>query len=244
MSNSWFQFKQFIIHQDKCAMKVTTDGCLFGAFVSEEIQCLNPVAEKILDLGCGTGLLSLMVAQKNQKAFIDTIEIDTEAFEQASENITKSPWADSINIINADANLYKFQNKYDIIFSNPPFYENELKGNNRKKNIAHHNDGLLLPDLLKIVKRNLNPTGSFYFLLPYKRYEEIKKLLANNYFEIRQLIFVRQTVGHEYFRIILSAKCITSSQTATTFNEIVIKDESGNYTQQFNRLLEPYYLNL
>lgn len=244
MANSWFQFKQFIIHQEKCAMKVTTDACLFGAFVSQQIQGLKPEVEKILDIGCGTGLLSLMVTQKNLGSLIDAIEIDKDAFVQASENVTASPWTDKLNMIHADARTYDFPNKYDVIISNPPFYEKELKGADSKKNIAHHNEGLLLPDLFDIIKDNLNLTGIFYLLLPFKRNEEIKKILSDSYFSIVQLLLVRQSVNHDYFRIIIAGVFKAARPVETRIEEIAIKDENGNYTRPFKNLLSHYYLHL
>lgn len=250
MANSYFQFKQFTIHQDRCAMKVTTDGCLFGAWVSERVGSSEfgvgsreSLEYNILDIGAGTGLLSMMITQKN-KYSIDAIEIDKDAFEQASENISASPWSERIKVFNGDIRDFQFKNQYDIIISNPPFYENELKGADVKKNIAHHNEGLLLSELLRIIRLNLKYDGIFFLLLPFKRNDEIKKLLVDNYFAIQQLVFVKHSANHEYFRIMLSAKFITADQTGTTIDEIAIKDENGNYTRQFTSLLEQYYLNL
>ena len=144
MANSYFQFKQFTIRQDRCAMKVTTDGCLFGAWAAEKINSVTHpdyfgkelVINSCIDIGTGTGLLALMMAQQS-KLFIDTIEIDKDAFEQASENIAASPWAGRIKIIHRDAKGFTSQNKYNVIISNPPFYEKELKGQDAKKNLAH-----------------------------------------------------------------------------------------------------------
>ena len=127
MSNSYFQFKQFIIHQDRCAMKVTTDACLFGAWVAEEDKSEKIITKNVLDIGTGTGLLSLMYAQKNSLANIDAIEIDEDAYIQAKENVAASPFAERINIIHDDIKRFTFSKKYDCIISNPPFYEKEIR---------------------------------------------------------------------------------------------------------------------
>ena len=231
-------------------MKVTTDGCLFGAFVSQELGSLfkritadEIEAVKILDIGTGTGLLTLLLAQKN-KCHFDGIEIDPDACQQASENVAASPWAGSIKIISGDAREFAFPGKYDFIISNPPFYEKDLRGDEPKKNLAHHNEGLALPELMNIIKKNLNPNGCFYLLLPYKRNEEIKKLLIEKELFVQQLTFIRQTVNHDYFRIILSGKLKTATQTETRIDEISIKDGHDQYTPAFVSLLKDFYLHL
>jgi len=255
MSNSYFQFKQFKIQQDRCAMKVTTDGCLFGAWVAERVGSREslvvsrvPAERTILDIGTGTGLLSLMIAQKNELA-IDAIEMDQDAFEQASENIAASPWASRIKIFHADAREFEFPKQYDIIISNPPFYEKELKGDDTKRNIAHHDEGLLLPELLSIIKNNLKPGGKFFLLLPYKRNEEIRNLLTESELAIRQLIFVRQSTKHDFFRIMLEGKSYTEENAEILIDEISIKNVSpagteDRYTPVFANLLKNYYLHL
>lgn len=242
MANSYFQFKQFTVQQENCAMKVTTDGCLFGS-LCPTFDGSNE-ARKILDIGTGTGLLSLMFAQKRQSAIIDAVEIDKDAFQQATENVAASPWSDRIKVIHADAKDFDPGNQYDIIISNPPFYEKGLKSDDAKKNLAHHNKGLLLPELLSIIKRKLKPDGSFYLLLPYKRNEEIKKLFTENDLAVQQLTFVRQSVNHDYFRIMLFGKLKTGKQTETKIDEISIKDDNNQYTPAFATLLEDYYLHL
>src|SRR5258706_1763990 len=204
LSNSYFQFKQFTIHQDQCAMKVTTDACLFGAWVAERVgrreslvRSREPLlvsresgvgsrksggrrreagARNILEIGTGTGLLALMLAQKTD-AVVDTIEIDKDAFEQGKENISVSPWKDRINIYHADANKVSFRSEYDIIISNPPFYENELKSPDEKKNLAHHG-GFRLIELLEIISFNLDASGQFYILFPAKRVMEYGMLIS------------------------------------------------------------------
>ncbi len=245
MSNSYFQFKQFTIHQDRCAMKVTTDSCLFGAWSGRVIRS-QPAVPRLLDIGTGTGLLSLMLAQQHE-AIIDAIEIEKDAADQATENIAASPWADRVKIIHADAGKFRFRDKYNLIISNPPFYEKELKGDDVKKNIAHHNEGLLLPGLLAIVKNNLEIDGSFFLLLPYKRMEEFKNLFLENGLVIQRLLFVKQSVDHDYFRIMLEGKfkpVATNRVTEIQEDQISIKDSEGQYTPAFINLLKDYYLHL
>ncbi|MGZ8510909.1 MAG: tRNA1(Val) (adenine(37)-N6)-methyltransferase, partial [Chitinophagaceae bacterium] len=130
MANSYFQFKQFTINQDHCAMKVTTDGCLFGAWVAGEVKNRSHDTRNMLDIGVGTGLLSLMVAQKNPHLIIDGAEIDKSAYTQAKENILSAPFKNKIYISNSDIRDGVFGTNYDIVVSNPPFYENELQSGN------------------------------------------------------------------------------------------------------------------
>lgn len=247
MPNSYFQFKQFTIHQERSAMKVTTDGCLFGAWVAEKVKSMprgKSGGLNSLDVGGGTGLLSLMIAQKNPELQIDAIELDEEAAIQAKENALASPWKNHINVILADARSFEFPSKYDIIVSNPPFYENELKGDNKKKNLAHHNEGLLLPELLSLIRKNLNPSGQFFLLLPYKRNLEIKDLILEHEFDISEMVFVRQSVKHDYFRIMLCGNLDKHESTETIIDELSIWDEKQQYTGEFVELLRDYYLYL
>lgn len=224
-------------------MKVTTDACLFGAWVAEEMQGKKYEVKKVLDIGTGTGLLSLMLAQKNPSVVIDTIEIDKDAAKQAEENIQASIWSNRIQLIHADAKEITYTKKYDCIISNPPFYESELKGGELKKNIAHHDEGLLLAELLKIITTNLQPGGEFFLLLPYKRQEEIKQLLIQHETTVTKLAFVRQSVNHDYFRIMLAGKN-KPGEEEMIIDEITIKDENDKYTPEFTALLKDYYLYL
>ena len=245
MSNSYFQFKQFTIQQDRCAMKVTTDGCLFGAWVAEKVVSSESGINKILDIGTGTGLLSLMLTQKVNTS-IDAIEIDKDSYEQAIENVKASAWNETITVHHIDANEFSGNNRYDLIISNPPFYENELKSGNNQKNIAHHSDKLELSDLLVTIKNNLAPDGIFCLLLPFKRNEEIKILLPRHGFSITQITYVRQSVIHDYFRIMLIGKFKTDEKTEPIIEEMSIKDNSPeqSYTPDFTALLKDYYLYL
>src|SRR5688572_28253839 len=158
MPNSYFKFKQFTVNRDRAAMKVTTDACLFGAWAARSArqsavgQSGSPGIHHVLDIGTGTGLLSLMMAQQIN-AEIDAIELDEDAFEQAQQNMASSPWHDNLFVIQGDAKdmAYVLGKEYDIIVSNPPFYENELESPDLKKNRAHHSAGLSLDELLSII---------------------------------------------------------------------------------------------
>lgn len=245
MPNSYFQFRQFIIHQDQSAMKVTTDACLFGAWAAKNIAGRKEI-KKILDIGTGTGLLSLMLAQKNSTALIDAIEIDEAAARQAMENVAHSPWQNNIKVKHADIKKPDtiVSTGYDIILSNPPFYEKEIRASERRANLARHDQGLLLPDLLSIIKKNLHPDGRFYLLLPYKRRQQVKRLLADNDFDTEQLILVKQSVNHDYFRLMICGKINTRQTGEKAIEEIAIKDENDKYTLPFIALLKDYYLYL
>lgn len=223
-------------------MKVTTDACLFGAWVARTVSSRQLAARSVLDIGTGTGLLSLMLAQKTT-AVIDTIEIDLDAFEQAKENISASPWKDRINIYHADVRTFSFPNKYDIIISNPPFYENELRSPDEKKNMAHHG-GLLLDELLEIIFYNLDGSGDFYLLLPEKRILESELLLSKYEMNITQSMMVRQSTQHDYFRMFVRGQRNGNDEGHYTKNEIAIRDEKNEYTKEFIDLLKDYYLYL
>jgi tRNA1Val (adenine37-N6)-methyltransferase len=243
MSNSYFQFKQFIIHQDRCAMKVTTDACLFGAWVAERGSHYLGRTHQVLDIGTGTGVLSLMYAQKNPSAAIEAIEMDAEACAQARENIAASPYPDQVTVFHADAKEFSFTHKYDVIFSNAPFYQNEIEPADERRNVALHGSGLVFDELASIVLENLSPHGQFYLLLPFKRNQEIKRLLLRRQLAAKNLVFVRQSTKHSFFRIILSG-CVGSMRDETSLEEISICNEQQNYTNQFRELLKDFYLQV
>jgi tRNA1Val (adenine37-N6)-methyltransferase len=242
MANTYFQFKEFLINQDRCAMKVTTDACLFGAWVAKRIKENNSKG-RLLDIGTGTGLLSLMIAQQNPGLQIDAIEIDADSEMQAKQNISASPWINNVNTIQADVRIYFAEKKYDLIISNPPFYENELKGEDPAVNKAHHDEGLLLKDIMKSIEDNLLPNGRFFLLFPFKRNAEIRPLVTGNGFHLDKMVFVRQTVNHDFFRVMLSGEKVAANNE-TAIEELSIRDGEGKYTDEFASLLVPYYLNL
>ena len=140
--------------------------------------------------------------------------------------------------------FYHFEKKYDVIISNPPFYENELKSVSSKKNVAHHGENLSLQDLLTAIKQNLNPCGLFFLLLPFKRDEEIRNLVYQNKMQLKQITLVRQSVHHSFFRIMIMGTIAEEGYSESEFDEISIWDEYQQYTEEFVQLLKDYYLYL
>ena len=237
MANNYFQFKQFNIQQDKCAMKVCTDACLFGALVANE----NLQIASCLDIGTGTGLLSVMLAQKNNSVKIDAVELDTAAATQAAENIAASPWAANIQVYNKDILTFALHKKYDGIFSNPPFFEDDLRSVNETKNNAKHDTSLSFVQLLQVVDNLLSPNGFFAVLLPYHRVEYFIEEAKRSGLHLHKQILVKQTIKHTCFRGILFFSR-TASETEQT--EIIIKDSNQHYTPEFSAALKDYYLFL
>lgn len=222
-------------------MKVTTDSCFFGAWTAREMQNEKLEIKNALDIGAGTGLLSLMVAQKNQIE-MDAVEIDDTASRQAKENIEASPWKDSVRIFNEDILSFQPGKKYDCIVSNPPFYENELASEQSKKNIAHHSEQLTISQVLKLIKTHLQPEGIFFLMFPFKRKDEIERLLRKNELHVSSSVILSQSVKHSPFRMII--KGTVGKTIAANSTSVSIWDEHQQYTSQFVELLKDYYLYL
>ena len=239
MPNSYFQFKQFIINQDRCAMKVCTDACLFGAWVADKLAHVDSI-QNILDIGTGTGLLSLMLAQKVE-ANIDAIELNKEAARQAEENFTASPWKDRLQVYLADINEFDPPKKYDCIISNPPFFQDDLKSENASKNAAKHDTTLTLDKLVMQMKRLLSEDGLGAILIPFHRAEYLRELLKKNDFYIREIMDVKQTVTHGFFRTML---IFSRKPAALIAEQLHIHDAQRQYTEAFSSLLKDYYLKL
>lgn len=245
MSNPFFRFKQFTIHHERCAMKVTTDACLFGAWAAEKICSSSNGKQNGIDIGAGTGLLSLMLLQKNPQLTITAVEIDGQAAVQAAENAAASPWHSSIQLITGDVKAQQnvLTHKYDVVISNPPFYENELQSPDEKKNTAHHDRGLLLEELLRITSGILKPEGSFYLLLPFKRMDALKQLVDQYNLLLVHITKLRHSTKHPYTRIFVKGRHIAGIQGPLTEDEISISAEGNKYTPEFISLLRDYYLN-
>ena len=235
MPNSWFQFKQFRVQQDKCAMKVCTDACLFGSQLPVDAS-----VKTVLDIGTGTGLLSLMYAQINSNAAIDAVELDVAAAAQAAENVQASPWSNRIKVYQTSIQEYKPQHQYDLIISNPPFFENDLQSEDTQRNLALHSTALTLEELFKISQQLLNKGGQLCLLLPHHRTTAAIKLGTEIGIHCIQQTTVHQTTKHAAFRSMLHFATQASTKKEMT---IYIKDDQ-DYTNTFIDLLKPFYLYL
>jgi tRNA1Val (adenine37-N6)-methyltransferase len=215
-------------------MKVATDSCILGAWFASRLRnCKN-----ILDIGSGTGLQMLMLAQKNQ-AKIEGIELDREACNQCKENLQSSPWKNQFEMNEGDVRTYSFPKKYDFIISNPPFYENDLASPSHKKNQTRHSADLNFQELIDAIDRNLEQGGSFGLLLPYQRMENLLQCcLAFQYWPSEQLN-IRQTARHDYFRSIMR---FSKARAEMVSSELIIMNEDGKYSEDFVNLMNDYYL--
>ncbi len=236
MPNDYFQFKKFIIKQDKTAMKVCTDSCILGAYIDTTVK------NRILDIGTGTGLLTLMLAQRYQVP-IDAVEINREAVQQARENIRRSPWSDRIDVFHEDINNFKNISplQYDLIVCNPPFYTNHLQAVDVAKNQAMHNQCLPPEVLVQSISRLLSRTGTSYVLLPPKQGEYLEKLASGYGLYINKKLIIRDRPGSNVLRIILKIRGI---RTYISEDHLTVKNSGGDYSARFRQLLGPYYLRL
>ncbi len=253
MANTFFQFKKFIVHQAHTSMKVCTDACLFGAWTAHDQELIN--AKSILDIGTGTGLLSLLLAQANNNATITAVEIEEAAATEAVSNFKSSPWADQLNLVHDAIQDYSnhANTVYDIIITNPPFYEGDLESPDENKNTAAHSTALPWKVLIENATKLLSEGGSFYVLVPTLRAYTMQKLCDNNGLQLVAEVLVHNTAKNLPIRAMqkfvkLHAGQIDTEKTndipQVKRTKIFIKDADNNYSPEFIALLKDYYLHL
>lgn len=240
MGNSFFNFKQFEVHQDRTAMKVCTDASLFGAWVAASALAGEAAMPKsILDIGSGTGLLSLMLAQKIS-APITAIEIEEDAFGQTKENFARSPWHNRLYAHHISFLQFAGTQLFDLIITNPPFYENSLSSPTKAKNVAHHSSRLTLGEVFFGSSRLLTGSGCLYMLLPFSRSDESVTLAEEFGLHLIARCTVKQTEKHAPFRVM---QAFSFHKTTCHESELTIK-KGDNYSTRFVELLKDYYLKL
>lgn len=238
-----FTFKQFTVNQDRCAMKIGTDGVLLGAWAS-----LAHLPDFVLDIGAGTGVISLQLAQRDQHAQIEAVEIDDAAFEQCSENFEQSPWADRLFCYHAS--LQEFaqelieegeQHSYDLIISNPPFYTENYKTESKQRDIARFTDALPFEHLILCAAHLLSEKGRFCVVIPKKEEEQFVTLALKQHLHLLRKCDVRGTSGSPIKRVLIEFGFL---QTEPVSEELIIEESRHQYTPEYRKLVEDFYLRM
>lgn len=238
MSDKPFQFKQFSIQQYKTAMKVGTDGVLLGAWAQ-----LKATDFSVLDIGAGTGLIALMLAQKSNAEVIDAIELNEEAYEQTVENFEQSNWGDRLFCYHASLQEFveEINDEYDFIISNPPFYTSTYKEISDKRAMARHAETLTYKELLESTSKLLSKNGSCAFIIPFSEEENfIKIALVNELFPTR-ITRVRGAKNSAIKRSLLQFSFV---EMHPEILELVIEIERHTYTQDYINLVHDFYLKM
>lgn len=236
---SKFQFKQFSLEQDRCAMKIGTDGVLLGAWAPIEN---NPFS--ILDIGTGTGIIALMLAQRSHAEQIDALEIDEEAYEQATDNFENSPWNNRLFCFHAglDEFVEEPEDEYDLIISNPPFYSEDYKSENEQRDLARFQDAMPFEDLIEAAALLLSENGIFTVIIPFK--EEEKFITIAKEYELYpiKITRVKGTATTETKRSLLAFS--REENVTTLLDELVIETERHIYTSKYIELTKDFYLKM
>lgn len=238
MSAQPFQFKEFTIQQDRTAMKVGTDGVLLGAWVALENQI-----DSVLDIGTGTGLIALQIAQRSDIATIDALEIEPDAYEQAVENFENSDWGDRLFCYHAS--LLEFSNemdeKYDLIISNPPYYNDTYKKLEPKRAIARHTDALSFETLLSATAKLLSANGTCAFIIPFGEEQKFLAFALENKLFPNRITRVKGHINTPFKRTLLH---LSFDNKSPVIDELTIETERHVYTEKYKNLVQDFYLKL
>ena len=233
-----FTFKQFSVKQDRCAMKIGTDGVLLGAWTP---LINNPY--NVLDIGAGTGILSLMLAQRSSAEQIDAIEIDEDAYEQCVENFEASPWGDKLFCFHAglDEFVDEPEDEYDLIISNPPFYTDDYKSDNRSRDLARFEDALPFEELIEAAALLLSDNGIFSVIIPYKEENRFVTMCKKLDLFPLKITRVKGTPTSEIKRSLLA---FCRMKQAPLVDELIIEISRHNYTSEYIELTKDFYLKM
>ncbi len=233
--SSVFRFKQFSIQQEKSAMKIGTDGVLLGAWATGD----SP--RSILDIGSGTGLIALMLAQRFPNALIHAVEIDQNAYLEAQLNVKNSVFQDRIKVHHADFKTYKTDTKYDLIVSNPPYFHQSLKSLHDNRNLARHTDSLSLRELLVRAEQMLSNHGVLALILPNEQERDAVSIGEEIGLRPREIVHVKGRVELPVKRCMIA---LDRSSAEVEKGELVVEVERHKYTAEYVDLTKDFYLHM
>lgn len=234
MANHFFKFKQFTVFQDRCAMKVGTDGVLLGAW-ADVAQ-----AQRVLDIGTGTGLVALMCAQRSQARIVG-VEIDSDAVVQARENVAASPWADRIEVVEGDVREFAPEVCFDAIVSNPPYFQEQVFCADKQRNEARHTDGLSFEELIRSVSALLSPAGRFYVVLPANAVADFVQLAAVSHLYLCRHTTIYTKPDGQSKRSLLA---FGREMNACLRDSLVVELSRHVYSPEYIRLTKDFYLTM
>lgn len=236
---SKFQFKQFSVEQDRCAMKIGTDGVLLAAWTPVKN---NPYS--ILDIGTGTGIIALMLAQRSGAQQIDALEIDEEAYEQATDNFENSPWNDRLFCFHAglDEFIAEPEDEYDLIVSNPPFYSEDYKSENEQRDLARFQDAMPFEELIEAADLLLSDNGMFSVIIPFNEEEKFLALAKEYELYPLKITRVKGTPTNEVKRSLLAFG--RNEILNFSLDELVIETARHSYTSEYIALTKDFYLKM
>jgi tRNA1Val (adenine37-N6)-methyltransferase len=236
-----FQFKEFTIQQDKSAMKVGTDGVLLGAWCT-----VDTYPDSILDIGAGTGVIALMLAQRSDAMTIDAVEVDADGYEQTVENFEKSDWGDRLYCYNATFQEFADEiaaeeERYDLIVSNPPFYTDEYETNNEARNKARFTTSLSFEELNLGVSKILSLLGKYVVIIPFKEEDSFINLAKQHNLFLNRVCRVQGNKLSEIKRSLLE---FSFSKTEIKTEHLIIENARHQYTKEYIELTKDFYLKM
>ena len=238
MSSLPFKFKQFTIDQDRCAMKIGTDAVLLGAWTS-----VNQEPFSVLDIGAGSGVIALILAQRSNAELIDAIEIADDAYEQCTENFENSSWNDRLFCYHTSLKEFaeEINDKYDLIVSNPPFYSDDYKSDDKQRALARFEDALPFSHLLESVSNLLSKNGVFSVVLPFKEEEKFIALATKSRLFSNRILRVKGNPSSEIKRSLMQ---FSFTEYEVEIDELIIETERHQYTQDYINLTKDFYLKM
>lgn len=229
-----FKFKQFDVDQRDCAMKINTDGVLLGAILSIDLP------SRILDIGSGTGVISLMLAQRFEDAYIDAVEIDEGAYLRSRENFNNSRFSNRLTIYHSSFESLEFSGLYDVIVSNPPFFTNSLHNPDPQRKLARHTDHDFFLNLLMFSYERLTNNGSLQLILPTALALEVVEMAQKLGYSLKRKIDIRSFVETESIRQIIDLT--KAERSELSIEDVVIYKAKGEYTDYYKKILSPFFL--